>query len=184
MTAISYMSDIKLYTQPTSPEAVPLDHLGQHARFAIRARMLRALVDMALQNYDRWWVVAHSLGSVVAFSGLATPGGLIARYLNEARWRRLEGIGHRLVCRDPARVPDDTRVPCPAWLEPDACIEREAPFEHFGRPRHLRLASRQVRHALAGGDPEHSRPAGLRPRDMTQLLRRDRSGRRPPGRLR
>lgn len=62
MTAISYMSDIKLYIQPTSPEAVPLDHLGQHARFAIRARMLRALVDMALQNYDRWWVVATVWG--------------------------------------------------------------------------------------------------------------------------
>ena len=62
MTAISYMSDIKLYTQPTSPEVVPLDHLGQHARFAIRARMLRVLVDVACQDYDRWWVVAHSLG--------------------------------------------------------------------------------------------------------------------------
>lgn len=128
-TAIAYMSDVKLYTQPTSPEAVPLDHLGQHARFAIRARVVRGAVDVAGQGYERWWVLAHSLGSVITLSGLMTPDGLLARYLDEARWRRLAGTP--LAYRDPNQVPRDTRVACPAWLPPDQCLRRGKLLERF-----------------------------------------------------
>ncbi|EWY37069.1 hypothetical protein N825_21730 [Skermanella stibiiresistens SB22] len=131
MTAVSYMSDIKLYTQPTSPDTVPLDHLGQHARFAIRARMLRTTVDAALRDYDGWWVLAHSLGSVVAFSGLMTPEGLIARYLDEPRWRRLEADAKAALFNDETKVPKDTRVDRPAWLEPDACVSHKELFKRF-----------------------------------------------------
>ena len=133
MTAVSYMSDIKLYTQPTSPETVPLDHLGQHARFAIRARVLRTVTDAALAGYERWWVVAHSLGSVIAFSGLMTPDGLIARYLDEPRWRRLRREYEQAgaVRRDGSKVPVDTNVPCPAWMEPDWCVSRATLLERF-----------------------------------------------------
>lgn len=133
-TAIGYMSDIKLYTQPTSPDTVPLDHLGQHARFAIRARMIRGIADVAGQGYDRWWVLAHSLGSVIAFSGLMTPAGLIARYLDEARWRRLQEAsvrGEAVAFRDERQVPRDTRVVCPAWLAPDQCLRRTKLLERF-----------------------------------------------------
>ena len=127
--AISYMSDIKLYTQSTAPDSVPLDHLGQDARFAILARMVRTITDVAQQPYEHWWVLAHSLGSVVAFSGLMTPDGLIARYLDEKRWRRL--ARRRLVFQDSTKIPSDTKVACPAWLEPNSCVSRTKLLEKF-----------------------------------------------------
>lgn len=127
--AISYMSDIKLYTQSTAPDSVPLDHLGQDARFAILARMVRTITDVAQQPYERWWVLAHSLGSVVAFSGLMTPDGLLARYLDEKRWRRL--ARRRLVFQDSTKIPSDTKVACPAWLEPNSCVSRTQLLEKF-----------------------------------------------------
>ena len=186
MTAVSYMSDIKLYTQPTSPETVPLDHLGQHARFAIRARVLRTVTDAALASYERWWVVAHSLGSVIAFSGLMTPDGLIARYLDEPRWRRLRREYEQAgaVRRDGSKVPVDTNVPCPAWMEPDWCVSRATLLERFAGPGHLRLPARQVRDAVAGRDPGQPGPVGPRRPTLAQRLRRDRSGRGQPRQLR
>src|SRR5260370_42429432 len=51
--------------------------------------MVRALVDVATADYDRWYVLAHSLGTVVAFNGLMTHAHSIPNYLDERRWRRL-----------------------------------------------------------------------------------------------
>ena len=83
---------------------------------------------MALAGYDRWYVSAHSLGSVIAFSGLMTPDGLIPRYLDESRWRRLQDNTHNggsgLVYSDRDQIPDDTNVAPVSWLPPDGCVSR------------------------------------------------------------
>jgi hypothetical protein len=93
--------------------------------------MLRTTADAALRDYDGWWVLAHSLGSVVAFSGLMTPEGLIARFLDEPRWRRLKANAKAALFRDETKVPEDTRVNRPAWLEHDACVSHKQLFQRF-----------------------------------------------------
>ena len=45
---------------------------------------------MALGSYCRWYILAHSLGSVAAWNGLMETEHCLPNYLDEARWRRLQ----------------------------------------------------------------------------------------------
>jgi hypothetical protein len=88
-TFVNYVSGVKLYTQSHRSGGGPLEGISEPPRFTIRRRMVRALVDVATADYDRWYVLAHSLGTVVAFNGLMTHAHSIPNYLDERRWRRL-----------------------------------------------------------------------------------------------
>src|SRR5262249_54001204 len=88
-TFVNYLSAVRLYTQNRRSGGGPLDGLREPPRFTIRRRMVRAIVDVACSNYDRWYILAHSLGSVVAFNGLMTHAHSLPNYLDERRWRRL-----------------------------------------------------------------------------------------------
>ena len=61
--------------------------------------MIRTIADTALLNYDRWYVMAHSLGSVVAFNGLMETSYAWPGYLDRGRWADLVQNG----CRPGAR---------------------------------------------------------------------------------
>src|SRR5690349_9290961 len=47
-----------------------LDSMGEPPRVSIRRRMVRGIADVACAGYQRWYVLAHSQGTVVAFNGL------------------------------------------------------------------------------------------------------------------
>lgn len=47
-----------------------MDGPDEPPRAAIRRRMVPTMVDVAAAGYDRWYILAHSLGSVVAWNGL------------------------------------------------------------------------------------------------------------------
>jgi len=65
-----YLGDVKLYQDERRVGTTRIEDLGLPPRASIRARMINALVEMALAGYDRWYVCAHSLGSVIALNGL------------------------------------------------------------------------------------------------------------------
>ncbi|ELR98516.1 hypothetical protein [Gloeocapsa sp. PCC 73106] len=138
-----YMGKVKLYQQEGKKGKGYLQDLNEPPRYSIRRRMIKGLVQMATGNYDRWYILAHSLGSIVAFNGLSQPEQRLANYLDEAIWQlaveknltKIENnnINHRGV--KPSRPP---------WLNKDNLICRQklfknlrglvtygAPFRHF-----------------------------------------------------
>ena len=95
---------------------------------------------MAERDYDRWYVMAHSLGSVVAFNGLMEPDYLLPNYLEKKQW---DGLNKRFKTE---RKDDDTekmRPRRPAWLKPKDALSREQLFRKlggfltYGSPIHL-----------------------------------------------
>ena len=77
----SYLGDVRLYQAPKRDGKGAIDDLGLAPRFSIRRRMVQGLVRMAVSGYDRWYVMAHSLGTVVAYNGLMDPGPRMPSYL-------------------------------------------------------------------------------------------------------
>ncbi len=57
-----YLGDIKLYQDRQRGSQGPLTDMGLPPRIAIRRRMVNTLVTVFKQDYDRWYVLAHSLG--------------------------------------------------------------------------------------------------------------------------
>ena len=101
-----WVGDVKLYQDRGCPGKGPLSDLGLPRRVAIRRRMVRELVAAYRGNYDRWYVVAHSLGSVVALNGLMETAHALPNYLNRTA---CEDLGDDLVKSDSRTNPDDVK---------------------------------------------------------------------------
>ena len=78
-----YVGNVKLYQDRRYHSAPSVDGMVERPRVAIRKRMARGLVRMALQGYGRWYVVAHSLGTVVAHNGLNELSETLPNYLDQ-----------------------------------------------------------------------------------------------------
>ena len=138
----NYVSAVKLYNQPHRlgpglPGASDdfLDSIDEPPRVSVRRRMIRAIADVACNDYARWYVLAHSQGSVVAFNGLMETAYAWPGYLNQDRW-------NRLMCHDPPLggpavgmpIPDQTKPMMPrrpAWLPQDYIAYRSHIFRRF-----------------------------------------------------
>ncbi len=127
---VNYVSGVKIYLQKTRAGGEPLDNLDARPRTAIRRRMVRAIFDIAAARYDRWYVLAHSMGSVIAFNGLMEPDETLPGYLDEARWAVASANGwtgkSTLFSASDKRDP-----PRPAWVASDETLQRAALFAHF-----------------------------------------------------
>lgn len=86
---VNYIGAVRLYSQKRRSDGGFLDAYHEPPRVSIRRRMVRTIADAALANYDRWYVVAHSLGSVVAFNGLMENEHAILNYLSEDQLHQL-----------------------------------------------------------------------------------------------
>src|SRR5437763_7810600 len=59
-------------------------------RTTIRRRMVSVMTAMAKRpDYDRWYIFAHSLGTVPAFNALQETEWALPNYLSEEEWDRL-----------------------------------------------------------------------------------------------
>jgi hypothetical protein len=141
-TLVNYVSGVKLYTQSHRSGGGPLDGIREPPRFTIRRRMVRALVDLATADYDRWYILAHSLGTVVAFNGLMTHAHSIPNYLDERRWRRVwrhvDWIGpprpgkHERLEQTGNGEPKREIPPRPLWIRNDEIVVyREKLFDRL-----------------------------------------------------
>jgi hypothetical protein len=125
-TEVNYISAVKLYNQEqrigpgliwTQDEY--LDSIGEPPRVSVRRRMIRAIADVACNRYNRWYVLAHSQGVVVAFNGLMETAYAWPGYLDEERWgwlkrSQMAGPGTLVMA-----VPLTPIVPRrPAWVDP------------------------------------------------------------------
>lgn len=136
----NYVSAVKLYNQRRRfgsglwwAREEFLDAVGEPPRVSIRRRMIRTLADVACKRYTRWYVLAHSLGSVVAFNGLMETAYAWPGYLDVERWQKLVDAGLAGPAHGPFEVPTKRTMPArPAWVEDDEIAYRSRIFARFG----------------------------------------------------
>lgn len=129
---VQYLGDVKLYQQEKRQGKGPLVDLGQAPRLSIRRRMITGLVKMSLANYDRWYVLSHSLGTVVAFNGLMETEAALPNYLNQNLWEKWQQFSQKKA--QTPLTPDEAHnmFPSrPAWLELDDIIDRSDLFKNL-----------------------------------------------------
>jgi hypothetical protein len=138
-TIVAYLSSVRLYTQTRRSGVGMIEICNEPPRIAIRRRMTAVVADVALARYDRWYVLAHSQGSVVAFNGLMVSGRVWPNYLDDGRLNRLcrQGLAGRPNSSDMptlAELTADTgflpSVPV-ARTERDVVIHRSELFSRF-----------------------------------------------------
>jgi hypothetical protein len=134
----NYMSAVKLYVQRRRfgpglwwSRDEFLDSMGAPPRVSIRRRMVRGIADAACAQYQRWYVLAHSQGTVVAFNGLMADSYQWPGYLDERRWQRLleQGLAGPAVRGSTPPAPP-IEPPPPGWAR-GAIAYRRRIFQHF-----------------------------------------------------
>jgi len=147
-TFVNYLAGVKLYNQKErmggglpAPGQDFLDTLNEPPRVSVRRRMIRALMQVAEGSYDRWYVLAHSLGSVVAFNGLMEVAYKWPGYFDEAAWVRARGrFAGPPRAGWPAPRGADPAPARPVWVQGDEIAYRSLIFENlhglltFGSP--------------------------------------------------
>lgn len=136
---VNYVAGVKLYNQRRRfgsglglRNLEFLDAIEQPPRTSVRRRMVRALADAACSNYDRWYVVAHSLGSVVAFNGLMAPSYAWPGYFTQHQWNELRGRGFAGPAQPAWNPPSEKTSPYrPVWAEDNEVAYRTAIFQKF-----------------------------------------------------
>lgn len=140
---VNYLGDVKLYQQAWRPGKGPLGTIGQPPRVALRKRMVRQMLRMSMADYDRWYILAHSQGTILAFNALMEPAERLPHYLTESQWQQMRpSLARRppqagSVPRD--ETPQDAatndsallqglRPPRPEWLAADDAIDRARVF--------------------------------------------------------
>ncbi len=133
-----YVGHVRIYTQDPPIGGGSLIDVGQPWRATIRRRMVTELIAMAERGYDRWYVLGHSQGSVLAFNALQETEWCLPNYLQPAQVDRLRGTP--LWTRtpyvpngDPQRRPDlSVMMPRrPTWLGDDEGVSRTQLFRNF-----------------------------------------------------
>jgi hypothetical protein len=130
----NYLGDVKLYQDWFRRDDDTLEAVGQKSRVAIRGRMIRALVATAAQMYatrkteklDGYYIIAHSLGTVVAFNGLMETGLALPNYLSREEWAGLPTKLKQRTSKTAPKVQMPTRRP---WLMPRDAIHRGRLFD-------------------------------------------------------
>jgi hypothetical protein len=117
-----YMSKIRLYQRRGEKGQGHLQDLNSPPRFTIRRRMIAGLVKMATSDYDRWYIMAHSLGAIVAFNGLSEPEHSLVNYLDEATWnlardKKLHEPGEDAKANTPDYIKRRMKPSRPPWLK-------------------------------------------------------------------
>jgi hypothetical protein len=113
-TIFSYMSSVQLYQQRSGRKGGTLVDFDQSLRISIQRRFANGLVNMAERPYSRWYIMAHSLGSVIALKGLMYPDSGFARFMGYNRWHHSR-FRFRRNAADVGDYPDKPYKP--TWLE-------------------------------------------------------------------
>jgi len=133
-----FLGDVKNYEEGGRPGKGMLDP-GQPMRATIRRRMVSAMTAMAARpDYGRWYIFAHSLGTVPAFNALQETEWTLPNYLSEAEWTALPD---RFKTASPFTPPDlsidnqpslDNMMPRrPPWIQGKTGIDRRQLFARF-----------------------------------------------------
>ena len=121
---VRHLGDVELYTDNAYRFRPEKASASDRPRDAIRRRMITALTVMAGEGYDRWYLVAHSQGSVIAHNGLMELDVALPKYLTKKEWQDLhndlKGTGNPIDHKE--------YLARPCWLQPNDAIDRQKLF--------------------------------------------------------
>lgn len=129
---VRYVGDVRTYEARAAPGDAALSDPGHPRRVSIRRRMIAQMVGMgARRDLSRWYVLAHSLGTVVAYNGLTETGQALPNYLSREQWQQLpEDLKRDEGCK----IRDDVHAMMPSrapWLAKSDVINRPLLFERL-----------------------------------------------------
>jgi hypothetical protein len=123
-----YLGDVKLYQDRKRVGEGAITDVGEPPRVAIRRRMIRVLVDVWRADYDRWYLLAHSLGTVLGWNGLMESAHALPNYLDQETWKRIQGTNLVTRLSDPGPV-GAMRPARPVWITDDSlALDRKVLF--------------------------------------------------------
>jgi hypothetical protein len=131
---VSYVGDVRTYEERAAPGDSALSDPGYPRRVGIRRRMVREMVAMgARRDIDRWYVLAHSQGTVLAYNGLTEIGHALPNYLTRDEWEALppELMSDPDCLRRPPNEIASMMPGRPAWLGDMDLISRPALFSRL-----------------------------------------------------
>jgi hypothetical protein len=106
-----------------------LESFNEKRRTGIRRRMVDGLLRMATAGekgeLEAFYIIGHSLGTVIAFNALMEDPAAIPNFLSREEW---ENLPNRLKSSKPP-TPVDLIPPRPPWLKPGDCINRDVLLE-------------------------------------------------------
>ncbi len=125
-----YLSRVRIFQQSVRNAPGTLEDFDQPPRVPIRRRMIESLVKMALAKYNRWYILAHSQGTVLAFNGLMELEQMLPNYLPKDLWKKAQkALGKKAPEGEEARgVMYPKR---PHWLEDNDLICRKKLFKNL-----------------------------------------------------
>lgn len=126
---VQYVGDVRTYESRAAPGDSAYTDPGRPRRVGIRRRMVREMVALGAGPCDGWYVLAHSLGTVLAYNGLTETGHALPNYLTEEQWRRVPaGLKRDPNCERRRDV--HAMMPArPPWLADEDVISRPLLFE-------------------------------------------------------
>lgn len=126
---VQYIGDVQVYEQRAQPGKGLVSDPGHPKRVGIRRRMISEMVAMGAREYDHWYILAHSLGTVVAFNGIGEIGHTLPNYLPKKLWDDLP-VRLRTNPNGARREDIEAMMPSrPTWLADDDCINRPELFD-------------------------------------------------------
>ncbi len=125
-----YLSKVKLFQQNKRDSKELITNFGEIPRISIRREMISELVEMATGNYSRWYILAHSLGSVVAYNGLFEAEHMLPRYLDRKRWNKVckKQINKKIDVNNDLSKNIYSELSLPNWLDERDVIDRKLLF--------------------------------------------------------
>ncbi len=129
-----FLGDVMIYERPARTGHSTMEDPELPIRTTIRRRMARGVTDMAARPYDRWYILAHSLGCVAAFNVLQETELALPNYLDEAEWKALPAslkTSTPFVAQGQTPTTDNMMPRRPPWLAKRDGISRVALFQNF-----------------------------------------------------
>ncbi len=131
---VRYVGDVRTYEERAVPGDTAVSDPGYPRRVGIRRRMVTEMVALGSRpDLDRWYVLAHSQGTVLAYNGLTEIGHALPNYLPEAQWRALPAA-YRTDDHCRRRPDKEITTMMPArqhWLADDDVINRALLFKRL-----------------------------------------------------
>jgi len=132
-----FLGDVKTYEEAGRHGKGSMLDPDQPMRTTIRRRMISAMTAMAKRpDYDRWYVFAHSLGTIPAFNALQETEWALPNYLTEKEWETLPARFKTETPFTPSGLEEppglDHMMPRrPPWLKGKIGIDRKQLFARF-----------------------------------------------------
>jgi hypothetical protein len=129
---VSYIGDVRAYEARATPGGSNLSDPGHPRRVGARRRMVTEMVAMgAREDLNGWYVLAHSLGTILAYNGLTETGHALPNYLSKGQW---DALPPELKRDDGIRTRQDLHAMMPSrppWLGAKDAINRPLLFRNL-----------------------------------------------------